>query len=372
MKQPQQAHSGLQTFGRVIGFFLLFIFILLIPIYTILFGISRTVLSENYLKARLTDGTARSEGLALVQTQLGSVSMGEEGSDGEKSNQEMQSAVATSPAIKNILEKAVSDSTFNTVIDTVLTNVFDYLKGEKDLAEISISTTEIQKNVLSGIQDGITSLPVCGPGETSLLEQRDDSNSDGATLCKPAGVSDAELQKFAKDPEFTSQITEAVPATIMLTDLPNYDEVNYQASQVRHYYTQLTTGVIFGGLALVLALILGSFLWHQHLWHGLQTLGITLFIPLAVIFGLTTFGRIFLERLVVNETITQDATGIHGVAIGWHIVSPVLAYLANLAGVLALFGLVLFVIMEIIRHMDHQRNMSVSTKAIKPAKNRAS
>jgi hypothetical protein len=368
-----QAHTGLQTFGRVIGFFLLSFFILLVPIYTILFGVSRTLLSEKYLETYLTDGVVRDRIISIAQTQLSSAASHSD-VDGN-GNLKSDSPVANSSAVTTLLEKAVSESTFNTVINTGLTNVFAFLKGDVKLADISISTTDLQKNVLSGLQSGVTTLPVCGPNEVFILNQGDGNSHNGddnVALCRPAGVSDSELTKFAKNPEFTKMITDNIPATFKFTDLPNFDDINYQATQVQHYYYELTLGIIYGGLALVLALILGAFLWHQHLWYGLQTLGITLFIPLGGIYAVMLFGHIFTDRLVANNALSQDPTGIYAIGIGWHLVAPMLAYISNLAGMIALFGLVVFVIMEIIRHHEaKQKNIPLkASKAPKQAKKR--
>lgn len=367
------AHSGLQTFGRVIGFFLLFIFVSFIPIFTILFGISRTILSESYLRSHLTDGVVRSEALGIAQVQLsGAVS---ENSDGQHKNE--GSVVATSPAVTKILSNAVSESTFNTVIDTTLTNTFAFLRGDVKLGDIKIETKDLQKNVLAGLQESVTSLPACGPNEVSILDQGGNSD-ENVSLCKPKGVSDAELNKFAHDPKFTDMITKNVPATIKLSDLPDFDQMDYQAIQIQHYYSELTQGIIYGGIALVLMLIVGSFLWHQHLWYGLQTLGITLFIPLASVAALSIFGVNFIERLVLNQALSQDPTAIHAIGIGWHILQPMLSYIAEISVIGAGFGLVLFIVMEVVRHVAAKRNPqgmltqpSMATKSKKLTKKRA-
>ncbi len=375
MKQSQTAHSGLQTFGRVIGFFLLFIFILVVPIYVVLFGVTKTLLSETYLERHLTDGNVRTEALAIVQNQLSSVSS--EDDSISNSQKKAESNVAESPEVSKILSKAVSESTFNTVVDTALSNTFAFLNGKKNLADISIKTSDLQKNVLAGLQSGVTELPVCGPKEVSIFDQEsENTNTDTASLCKPAGVSDAELVKFAKDPQFTKMITENVPSTLKLSDLPNFEDINYQAKQVQHYYTQLVVGMMFGGIALVLALILGSFLWHQHVWYGLQTLGITLFVPLATISGLALFGDMFISRLVANNALSQDPVGMHVIAIGWYLVEPMIAFIAEVSLVGAGAGLIMFIVMEVIRHTAARKGMApevtpVAPKAPKSSRKRA-
>lgn len=347
------AHSGLQTFGRVIGFFLLFLFVSLVPVFVILFGVSRTLLSESYLKAHLTDGTVRTEVLGIVQQQLSGIASDEQGSPDQPHT---QSSVVSSPAVKTILSNAVSESTFNTVIDTALTNGFAFLRGDVKFADIKIETKDLQKSVLTGLQDSVLSLPVCGPNEASILDQGDTNNEENVALCKPRGASDEQLKTFVHDPQFTSMITENIPATYKLSELPNFEEINYQATQVRHYYSELTRGIVYGGIALVLALIIGSFLWHQHLWYGLQTLGMTLFIPLISLAGLAFFGDQFVSRLVINNTFSQDPTATHAVAIGWYLIQPMLAYILEICVVSAVFGLILFVVMEVVRHVAAKRN----------------
>ncbi len=364
MAQPKTAHSGLQSFGRVIGFFLLFLFVTLVPIYLILFGVSRTLLSEPYLHTHLTDGLVRKEALGITQTVLSSAAS--ENNQDPNVPAQTQSSVVNSPQVTKVLEDAVSDSTFNTVIDTLLTNLFAFLRGEKDLDKISINTTDLQKSIITGIQKGVTQLPACGPNEVSLLEGENSSDNKTTALCKPQGLSDAELVKFAKNPEFTNMISQNIPATYSLKDLPNFEDVNYQAKQVRHYFSQLTTGVVYGGIILVLALILGSFLWHQHLWYGLQTLGITMFIPLATVAALAGFGQFFLSRLVVNDTISQDPTTLHTITIGWYLISPMLAYIFMISVVGAGMGLVLFVVMEIIRHIAEKRGLNAHEAGAMP------
>lgn len=378
MAQVKTAHSGLQSFGRVIGFLLLFIFILLVPIYTVLFGISRTLLSQKYLETTLMDGVVRTEALGFAQVQLSAASLNQMDQNGESST--IESSVADSPQVKNFLDETVSESSYNTVVHTILSNAFGYLRGEVELENISIDTKDLQKSVISGLQRGIVQLPVCGPHEVSILSSDENTSADSATaLCKPKGKSDAELTKFTQNAEFTNMISTSIPSTLKLKDLPNFDEIHYQATQVRHYYSELMTSVIYGGIALILALIVGSFLWHQHLWYGLQTLGITLFIPFASLYAMTFFGHVFFERLVVNNAITQDPTGIHVVAVVWHVASPILLYISNYAGLIALFGLVLFVIMEVIRHIAAKRGLNHHTeyafaqapKPTKTAKKRA-
>lgn len=378
MAQVKTAHSGLQSFGRVIGFFLLFVFILLVPIYTVLFGISRTLLSQKYLESQLMDGVVRTEALGFAQVQLSAASLTQMDENGDAST--MRSSVADSPQVKNFLDETVSESTYNTVVHTILSNAFGYLRGEVELENITIDTKDLQKSVISGLQRGIVQLPVCGPHEVSILSSDENTSAETATaLCKPKGKSDAELTKFTQNAEFTNMISTSIPSTLKMKDLPNFDEIQYQATQVRHYYNELMTSVIYGGIALMLALIVGSFLWHQHLWYGLQTLGITLFIPFASICALMFFGHVFLERLVVNDAITQDPTGIHVVTAVWHVASPILLYISNYAGFIALFGLVLFVIMEIIRHIAGKRGLNhhadyeitQTPKSAKTAKKRA-
>jgi hypothetical protein len=175
----------------------------------------------------------------------------------------------------------IGNETAKAVVDLVVKKVFDYINGETDTLNITISLDS--KEVRDMLKQQISNLPVCEQGVDPIRDR---------VACKPEGVNvDEVIDKLVNSPELSEVKTESI-------DLAQYINADGTLSQVRDsvvIYKKIVYWLIFTEF-----LLIGLIIWIG--WSG-RTRGLrNIAVPITLA-GLSLFSTIYFGSAGLREFI---------------------------------------------------------------------